>query len=121
MAIYRLIANGSFGPDEIKAMTAAYEATLLDLGLADRDDPITEMVAAAIVSITSRGERNPTTIKNRTLNVLGASRFGASAASSPSRTWLRSGPRLRDASPPQMGPSRAFRPDEAKPGRGPLT
>jgi hypothetical protein len=25
MAIYRLIANGSFGPDEIDAMTAAYE------------------------------------------------------------------------------------------------
>jgi hypothetical protein len=25
MAIYRLIANGSFGPDEIKVMTAAYE------------------------------------------------------------------------------------------------
>jgi len=33
MAIYRLIANGSFGPDEIKAMTAAYEAALVDLGL----------------------------------------------------------------------------------------
>jgi hypothetical protein len=25
MAIYRLIANGSFGPDEIEAMAAAYE------------------------------------------------------------------------------------------------
>lgn len=31
MAIYRLIANGSFGPDEIKVMTAAYEAALIDL------------------------------------------------------------------------------------------
>ena len=53
MAIYRLIANGSFGPAEVKAMTAAYEAALLDLGLVDRDDPITEIVATAIVSITS--------------------------------------------------------------------
>jgi hypothetical protein len=35
MAIYRLIANGSFGPEEIKAMTAAYEAALVDLGFAD--------------------------------------------------------------------------------------
>jgi hypothetical protein len=25
MAIYKLIANGSFGPDEIKMMTEAYE------------------------------------------------------------------------------------------------
>jgi hypothetical protein len=33
MAIYRLIANGSFGPDEIEAMTAAYEGALIDLGV----------------------------------------------------------------------------------------
>jgi hypothetical protein len=37
-------------------MTAAYEAALVDLGLADRDDPITEIVASAIVTITSKGE-----------------------------------------------------------------
>lgn len=80
MAIYRLIANGSFGPDEIKAMTAAYEAALVDLGLVDRDDPITEIVATAIVSITSTGERDPTIIKDRALNTLGARSFGANAA-----------------------------------------
>ena len=80
MAIYRLIANGTFGPEEIEAMTAAYEAALLDLGLVDRDDPITEIVAAAIVSIASRGERDPTMIKDRALNALGARRFGANAA-----------------------------------------
>jgi hypothetical protein len=43
MAIYRLIANGSFGPDEIEVMKAAYEAALLDVGVATRDDPITEL------------------------------------------------------------------------------
>jgi hypothetical protein len=80
MAIYRLIANGSFGPDETKAMTVAYEAALLDLGLVDRDDPITEIVASAIVSITSMGERDPLTIKNRALNAISAHRFGADAA-----------------------------------------
>ncbi len=80
MAIYRLIANGTFGPEEIEAMTAAYEATLFDLGLVDRDDPITEIVATAIVSITSMGERDPTTIKDRVLNALGARRYGANAA-----------------------------------------
>ena len=80
MAIYRLIANGTFGPDEIEAMTAAYESALIDLRLVDRDDPITEIVAAAIVSITSRGERDPVTIKDRALSALGARRFGATAA-----------------------------------------
>jgi len=80
MAIYRLIANGNFGPSEIKAMTAAYEAALVDLGLADRTDPITDIVATAIVSIPSMGERDPTTIKVPALNALGARRFGANAA-----------------------------------------
>ena len=80
MAIYRLIANGTFGPDEIKAMTAAYEAALVDLRLVDRDDPITEIVATAIVSITSMGERDPATIKERALNAIGASIVDADAA-----------------------------------------
>lgn len=80
MAIYRLIANGSFGSAEIKAMTAAYEAALLDLGLVDRDDPITEIVATAIVSITSMGERDPTTIKDRALSALGVRSFDSDAA-----------------------------------------
>jgi hypothetical protein len=79
MAIYRLIANGTFGPEEIKAMTAAYEAALVDIEL-NRDDPITEVIATAIVSITSRGERDPATIKNRALNTLDAGRFDADAA-----------------------------------------
>ena len=80
MAIYRLIANGTFGPAEIKAMTAAYEAALLDLGLVDRDDPITEIVATAIVTITSMGECDSATIKDRALNSLGARRFVTNAA-----------------------------------------
>jgi len=80
MAIYRLIANGTFGPEKIKAMTAAYEAALIDLGLVDRDDPITEIVATAIVNIVGLGEHDPTTIKDRALNALGARRFVADAA-----------------------------------------
>ncbi len=80
MAIYRLIANGSFGPAEIDAMTAAYEAALLELGLVDRDDPITEIVAKAIVGITGLGERNPATIKDRALQALGAHPFNSNAA-----------------------------------------
>ena len=39
MAIYKLIANGSFGPDEIEAMSAAYESALVNLGIVNRDDP----------------------------------------------------------------------------------
>jgi hypothetical protein len=80
MAIYRLIAKGSFEPAEVSAMTSAYEAALVDLGLSDRDDPITEIVAAAIVSITSMGERDPATIKDRALKAIGARPFDSTAA-----------------------------------------
>ena len=71
MAIYRLIANGSFGPDEIESMTAAYERILADLRLVDRNDPLTEIVAKAIVNVTATGERDPQLIAQRALNALG--------------------------------------------------
>ena len=45
MTIYKLIANGSFGPDEIKVMTEAYEGALIDLGISNQADPITELIA----------------------------------------------------------------------------
>jgi len=89
VAIYRLIADGSFGPAEIEAMTAAYEAALLDLGLVDRDDPITEIVAKAIVGITGLGERDPTTIKDRALNAIGARPFNSNAALTSSQDQRR--------------------------------
>jgi hypothetical protein len=74
MAIYRLIANGSFGPDEIKVMTAAYEDALIDLRVANRDDPITELIAKAIVNVTATGERDPILVKERAINALGMRR-----------------------------------------------
>jgi hypothetical protein len=74
MAIYRLIAAGTFGPDEIKAMAAAYEGALIDLQLIDRNDPLTELIAKSIVNVTTTGERDPETIKERALNALGVRR-----------------------------------------------
>ena len=77
MAIYRLIADGSFGPEEIEVMTAAYEGALLDLRLNNRDDPITELIARTIVSVTATGERDPARIKERAINALGVRRVAA--------------------------------------------
>jgi len=77
MAIYRLISIGSFGPDEIKVMTAAYEAALSDLAVTNRDDPVTELIARAIVNITATGERDSTLTKERALNALGVRRPAA--------------------------------------------
>jgi len=77
MAIYKLIANGSFGPDEIKAMTEAYESALIDLGISNRQDPITDLIAKSIVNITATGERDALAIKERALNALGVHRTSA--------------------------------------------
>jgi hypothetical protein len=77
MAIYRLIAAGAFGPDEVQAMSSAYEIALTELGIADRNDPLTELIAKAIVNVTATGERNPETIKERSLNALGVRRTAA--------------------------------------------
>jgi hypothetical protein len=71
MAIYRLIASGSFGPDEIGIMTAAYESALTDLRMVDRNDPLTELIAKTIVNVTATGERDPEKIKRRAINAFG--------------------------------------------------
>ncbi|MGB6349397.1 MAG: hypothetical protein WBG10_05145 [Pseudolabrys sp.] len=77
MAIYKLIANGSFGPDEIEAMSAAYESALVNLGIVNRDDPITELIAKAIVNAVATGERDPQSIEQRAINALGVRRTDA--------------------------------------------
>ena len=71
VAIYKLIANGSFGPDEIAVMKAAYEAALTELDVTEQNGPIIELIARAILNVTLRGERDPKEIKERALNALG--------------------------------------------------
>jgi hypothetical protein len=75
MAIYKLIQSGSFDPEMIEAMTTAYERVLSDLRLVDRTDPLTELIAASIISVTKTGERDPDKIKEHTMNALGVSKI----------------------------------------------
>lgn len=77
MAIYRLIANGSFEPDVIEPMTAAYELALSDLRLVDRNDPLTELIARSIITVVASGERDPANIKERALHALGVRKVAA--------------------------------------------
>jgi hypothetical protein len=71
MAIYRLFKTMAFEPEEIATMSAAYEQTLRVLQLADRQDPITELVARKILEVAGTGERDPTRISEQTLRDLG--------------------------------------------------
>ena len=75
MAIYRLLQNCAFGPDEIERMTTAYEDTLRVLGLADRADPVTEIIAKKIIEVAQTGERDPLRIRARAISELGIPPF----------------------------------------------
>ena len=44
---------------EIETMSAAYESALVNLRIANRGDPITELIAKAIVNVVATGERDP--------------------------------------------------------------
>ena len=52
-------------------MKVAYESALVEVGITDREDPITELIAKSIVHVTASGERNPKEIMERALNALG--------------------------------------------------
>jgi hypothetical protein len=48
-----------FGPDDLRAMTTAFDFALDQLGLIDRTDAATELVAKRIIAIAKQGERDP--------------------------------------------------------------
>ena len=77
MAIHRMISDGVFGPDMIEAMATAYELALINLGVADRNDPVTELIAKSIVNVTAFGERDPQKIMQRALQELGVDKTAA--------------------------------------------
>jgi hypothetical protein len=71
MAIYRILQNSPLSPEDISRLTAAYEATLKALGLTDRSDPLTELVARKIIEIGQTGVRDPLEIARRAVRDLG--------------------------------------------------
>jgi hypothetical protein len=71
VAIYRLLKEAAFSPEDVRRMTAAYEAALQLLRLNDRNDPVTELVAAKIIQIFQLGETDPPRICARSLKELG--------------------------------------------------
>lgn len=71
MAIYRLIQNTVFEPEDIERLVTAYELTLVALRLKARDDPITQLVAEKIIAIGRLGIEDPAEISKLALKELG--------------------------------------------------
>jgi hypothetical protein len=73
VAIYRLLQNSAFAPEDISPLVAAYENCLGILGLADRSDPIAQLVAKKIIEIGQTGMRDPVQIGRLALEEIGIS------------------------------------------------
>ena len=56
MPIRGMLDNGVFNPRQITEMVAAFESTLAALNLVDRTDPVTELIAKAIIDCAKHGE-----------------------------------------------------------------
>jgi hypothetical protein len=72
MPIHRLLGVHAFGPDEIKVLSTAFDEALRALGLVDRSDPATEIVARRIIELAQQGERDPVLLCRRAVDSLSA-------------------------------------------------
>jgi hypothetical protein len=70
MAIRRQLSVASFSAADIRILTAAYESALCKLNLKDRDDPITELIAAKIIQVYRLGEHDADKLCRRAISEL---------------------------------------------------
>ena len=62
VAIYRLLQNAAFQPEDTRRMAEAYELALVAMRIQNRDDPLTETLAQYIIEIAQTGEKDPARI-----------------------------------------------------------
>ena len=72
MTIHRLLRSTAFGPEEVARLVTAYETTLRALGLKDRSDPITQLVAEKIIAVGRLGIEDPAEISKLAVKELGS-------------------------------------------------
>ena len=68
MPIYEIMRRqGVFAPEEVAMLGKVFEDLLQTLGLVDRQDPMTEMVAKKLVELATSGIRDPARLKALTI------------------------------------------------------
>jgi hypothetical protein len=70
MPIRRLIEPGVFAPEQVTLMGNVFEDVLETLGLVDREDPITKLIAHKMIELVQTGEQDPVRLKQRTLEAV---------------------------------------------------
>ncbi len=67
MPIAPFLSGQVFDPDAIQAMSYAFSQACERIGLADRTDPATELVAEKVICLMQSGVSNPADLLKRTL------------------------------------------------------
>ncbi|HMA75651.1 MAG TPA: hypothetical protein VKP67_29805 [Xanthobacteraceae bacterium] len=67
MPIRPLIDNEGLPAADAALLVSAFEGALAALGLVDRDDPATMLVATHIITVAKTGERDPARLRDLAL------------------------------------------------------
>ena len=70
MPIYELLKRTVFEPEHIEAMGQAFEVVCSELKLAQRDDPLRDLVARKVIECAQRGEHDPERLARVVLSAL---------------------------------------------------
>jgi hypothetical protein len=62
-----MLDDCAFDTAQVAAIVAAYEEVLAILGLTDRTDKLTELVARKVIACAAEGERDAAKIRDHTL------------------------------------------------------
>jgi len=62
MPITPFLHGQAFDPETVEAMGKAFVTTCETLGLSDRDDAMTQLIAEKIIELAQRGLKNPTAL-----------------------------------------------------------
>ena len=64
MPVRPLLEAEAFGPDEVKVLVSAFEASLKALRLVDRKDPAVLMVAKRVIALAKAGNLDPLALRD---------------------------------------------------------
>jgi hypothetical protein len=67
MPIYRLLQNKAFQPEAVAVMGEVFEDAIRTLGLVDRADPLTELVAKKVIELAQEGVSDRVRLRTLTL------------------------------------------------------
>jgi hypothetical protein len=67
MPIRSLLRDGAFSPEDITALTTAFEDTLRAMGVHDRTHPTAMLIAKRVIDLAKQSERNPVLLRDAVL------------------------------------------------------